>query len=72
VATREELREALDDYLTQANANERIQSTLKNWSRVIHIQATGVAAAGLVVFVAGDAAWLAVALGGVLMLLVRG
>jgi len=40
MATREELREALDDYVAQANANERVRRTMSAWTRVIHIQAT--------------------------------
>lgn len=40
MATREELREALDDYVARANANERVRRTMSAWTRVIHIQAT--------------------------------
>jgi putative sterol carrier protein len=53
VATRDELREAIEDYLAQANTNERVQSTLKTWSQVIHIQATDVDAAFTMVIRSG-------------------
>jgi putative sterol carrier protein len=45
MATREELREALDDYVRQANGNERMRRLLKGWNCVIQVQAedTGVA-----------------------------
>ena len=42
MATREELREALDDYCKRAQASERVRKTLKNWNCVMHIQATDV------------------------------
>jgi len=38
-ASREDLREALDDYVEQANANERVARTLRNWRCVIHLRA---------------------------------
>ncbi len=38
-ATREQIREALDDYVEQANANDRIRRTLRNWSCSIQFQA---------------------------------
>lgn len=40
MATRDELREALDDYAGRARASERVRKTLKGWSCVLHIQAT--------------------------------
>lgn len=40
MATRDELREALDDYVARAQASERVRKTLKGWSCVLHIQAT--------------------------------
>jgi putative sterol carrier protein len=39
VATREELREALDDYVAHASSNERVQRSLKGWNCVIYIEA---------------------------------
>jgi putative sterol carrier protein len=40
MATHDELREALDDYIQHANASERVQRTLKGWNCVMHLQAT--------------------------------
>jgi putative sterol carrier protein len=40
MATREELREALDDYVAQARKSERVQTSLKGWHCVIYIEAT--------------------------------
>ena len=37
--TREQIREALDDYVEQANANEKIRRTLRNWNCSIHFEA---------------------------------
>ena len=42
MATREELREALDDYAARGKANDRVRRTLKNWNCVIHLQAEDV------------------------------
>jgi putative sterol carrier protein len=38
-AIREQVREALDDYVEQANANDRIRRTLRNWNCSIHFEA---------------------------------
>ncbi len=40
MATKQELREALDDYIARANQSPRVKKTLKNWSCVIHLYAT--------------------------------
>ena len=40
MATAQEIREALDDYVLQANKNERVRRTLLKWSCVIHLSAT--------------------------------
>lgn len=40
MATGEELREALDDYVAQARKSQRVQNSLKNWNCVIYIEAT--------------------------------
>ena len=37
--TREQIKEALDDYVEQANANERVRRTLRNWRCSIHFDA---------------------------------
>jgi putative sterol carrier protein len=42
MATREELREALADYVKRGQANERVRRTLKSWSCVMHLQAQDV------------------------------
>jgi len=44
MATREELREALDDYVANGSKNERVLRSLKNWNCVIYIEATDIAA----------------------------
>jgi len=40
MATRQELRAALDDYVARAQASERVRKTLKGWNCVMHVQAT--------------------------------
>jgi putative sterol carrier protein len=45
MATRQELREALDDYVARAQANARVRRTMKDWNCLMHIQATDVDAA---------------------------
>jgi SCP-2 sterol transfer family len=40
MATREELREAIQDYVMRANANPRVKSSLRAWSAVIHLEPT--------------------------------
>lgn len=42
MATREELREALDDYVENAGKNERVLRSLKNWDCVIYFEATDI------------------------------
>lgn len=44
MATREELREALDDYIAQARQSERVKRALRNWNCEIYIEATDIAA----------------------------
>lgn len=44
MATRGELREALDDYIKQARSSERVTRSLRNWNCVIYIEATDIAA----------------------------
>lgn len=42
MATREELREALDDYIEQARQSERVTRSLRNWNCTIYIEATDI------------------------------
>jgi len=42
MATRDELHEALEDYVSRGQANERVRRTLKNWNCVMHLQAEDV------------------------------
>lgn len=44
MATREELQEAVDDYLAQASKSERVLRSLRNWNCVIYFEATDIAA----------------------------
>lgn len=39
-ATREEIREALDDYVEQANANPRVERLLRDWHSRIHVRSS--------------------------------
>lgn len=45
MATREDLREALDDYVSQAQKSERVVRSLRNWNCNIYIEATDIQAA---------------------------
>lgn len=45
MATREELREALDDYVAQAQKSERVVRSLRNWNCIIYVEATDIQAA---------------------------
>lgn len=56
MATREELREALDDYVTRASSNERVQRSLKSWNCVIYIEASDTDASFTMTIVGGKAA----------------
>ena len=42
MATQQELREALDDYIQQARSSERVVRSLRNWNCVIYIEATDI------------------------------
>lgn len=42
MATREEMREALDDYVAQASKSERVQKALRSWNCVIYFEATDI------------------------------
>jgi len=44
MATREELREALDDYVANGSKNERVLRSLKNWNCIIYFEATDIGA----------------------------
>jgi putative sterol carrier protein len=54
MATREELREALDDYTQRAQSNERVRKTLKNWNSVIHLDVTDLGIAYTMTIVNGE------------------
>ncbi|HZU66072.1 MAG TPA: SCP2 sterol-binding domain-containing protein [Ktedonobacteraceae bacterium] len=45
MATREEMREALDDYVAEAGKSERVLKALRNWNCVIYFEATDIDAA---------------------------
>lgn len=45
MATREELREAMDDYVAQAQKSERVVRSLRNWNCTIYVEATNIQAA---------------------------
>ena len=45
MATREELREALDDYVAQAQKSARVTKSLRNWNCTIYVEATDIQAA---------------------------
>jgi hypothetical protein len=55
VAT-EQIREALDDYVEQANANDRVRRTLGDWRCRIHFDATDSDAAFTIVIASGQIA----------------
>lgn len=42
MATQKELREALDDYISQAKRNERVSRSLRGWDCNIYIEATDI------------------------------
>ena len=44
MATKAELREALDDYVARGQANERVRRLLKGWNCVMQLRATDVEA----------------------------
>lgn len=44
MATYEELREALNDYIAQAHKSERVTKSLRNWNCVIYIEAVDLGA----------------------------
>ncbi len=56
MATREELREALDEYVANAGKNERVQRSLKSWNCIIYIEATDIEAAFTMTIAGGMAA----------------
>src|SRR5579875_3197796 len=45
MATQKELREALADYVAQAQKSKRVVQALRNWNCTIHIEATDIHAA---------------------------
>jgi putative sterol carrier protein len=44
MATREELREALDDYVEQARKSDRVVRSLRKWNCVIYLEALDISA----------------------------
>jgi putative sterol carrier protein len=42
MATREELREALNDYIAQASKSERVLRSLRSWNCVIYVEAVDI------------------------------
>ena len=44
MATKEELREAIDDYVLQAQKSEGVQRSLKSWRCVMYVEATDIGA----------------------------
>ena len=42
MATHNELREALDDYVASASKNERVLRSLKHWNCIIYFEATDI------------------------------
>ncbi len=42
MATKEELREAINDYVTQAQQSAGVQRSLKSWTCVMYIEATDI------------------------------
>jgi putative sterol carrier protein len=55
VATKEELREAIDDYVSQARDNPRVRKLLRGWSCVLHVVPTDVDAPFTIVVNDGEA-----------------
>jgi len=56
MATAQELREALDGYISQANANPRVQKTMRGWSCVIQFRAADLGVTYTVTITDGRAA----------------
>jgi putative sterol carrier protein len=44
MATKEDLREAIDDYVAQAQKSESVQRSLKSWNCVMYFEATDIGA----------------------------
>lgn len=72
MATREDLREALEDYVTRGQASERVRRSLKNWNCVMHLQATDLDAAFTMEVVGGGLSAVQDGLIGAPDLIVRG
>ncbi|HEX9057165.1 MAG TPA: SCP2 sterol-binding domain-containing protein [Ktedonobacterales bacterium] len=72
MATREELREALDDYIVQANSSERVKRSLKNWNCVIQIVAEDIDASFTLTIKGGELVSVEDGLRGAADLIVRG
>jgi len=55
MATRTDLREAIDDYVAHASGNERVRRSLKSWNCVIYVEATDVEASFTMTISGGQA-----------------
>lgn len=55
MATREEVREALDDYVEQASKNERVLRALRTWNCIIYFETTDIEAAFTMIIKDGKA-----------------
>jgi hypothetical protein len=40
MASRDEIRQAIQDYVARANANPRVKGSFRSWSAAIHLEAT--------------------------------
>ena len=72
MATNAELRAALDDYVIQANRNERVRRALANWNCVLHLRATDTDAAFTLTIQNGELTGIADGLQGQADLIVSG
>ena len=72
MATAEELREALDDYVERANKSERVGRTLGAWTCTMHLAADDADAAFTLVIESGALTGLSAGLRGTPDLIVRG
>lgn len=71
MATQEEVRDALDDYVAQARGSERVTRSLRNWNCTIYIEATDINA-GFTMMIKDGAATVADGAQGSPDLIVRG
>jgi putative sterol carrier protein len=73
MATRDELRAALNDYVARGQASERVRRSLKSWNCVLHLRATDVPEATFTVVIKnGELTGVTIGLQGVPDLIVQG